>query len=118
MEIKRRLQAVVEYSSTIRAEDSVDSNLTGIPLINNRGKYCQSIFFHRFDQIIWNSCVLYCKNGGVRNHLQIRIELAELVNQKYHLEDGNSKPGCLGTEADSHQVDRMTLSCVHSTNRQ
>jgi hypothetical protein len=48
-EVKRRLRAVVKHSGTMGVEDSVDSNLTGTPLIKKWGKYCQSIFFHHFD---------------------------------------------------------------------
>jgi hypothetical protein len=65
--------------------------------------------------MIWDSCVLYSENGGVKNYLQLWIELVELLIQKRCSEDSNSKPGCLEIEPNLSQVDRTTFSCVHST---
>jgi hypothetical protein len=50
-------------------QDSVDTNP-----IKRREKYYKRFF----------SCVLYYKNGGLRKHLQIRIELAEIIIQEHH----------------------------------
>jgi hypothetical protein len=89
-------------------EDSVESNL-----IKKRGeKYYKRLFFYHCVQIIWNSCVLYFKNGGLRNHLQIRIELVEFVIQKHHSDNGNSNPGCLWTEADPLRLTEGQFSDV------
>jgi hypothetical protein len=59
--------------------------------MKRRKIYYEMILFHLFSQTIWNSNVLCSKNGGLKNHLQFRIELAEPVTQKHHLKDGNSK---------------------------
>lgn len=46
-------------------QDSVNSNL----IKKKVEKYYKMLLF----------CALYCKNGALRNHLQIRIELAEII---------------------------------------
>jgi hypothetical protein len=58
---------------------------------------------HLFGQTICNSFVFYFKNSVLKNHLQFRIELAELMIQKHH-SDGNSKPGCIGIEHNSLNI--------------
>ena len=50
-EVKRRLLALVEYSGTMRIEDSVYCNLTSISISKEEGAhYYQTIFFHYVGQ--------------------------------------------------------------------
>jgi hypothetical protein len=82
--VKRRLRAVVEYSDTTEVVDK--SQFWSNQLSSDKEemeKYYQRVFFHHFNQIIWNSYIPYCKNGELWNHLHVRIELAELVIQKH-----------------------------------
>jgi uncharacterized protein Usg len=94
--VRSRSRVVVEYHYTVGGINRINSNLTTYPVTKKVGKtYYQKKCHHLFDKMIWNSCVLYPENGGVKNYLQLWIELVELLIQKHCSEDGNSKPGCL-----------------------
>ena len=60
--------------------DRFDQHLTNYPIIKKRGKkFYYKIFLHLLDQTIWNSYVIYTKRGGMKTHLQFRLDLIEEI---------------------------------------
>lgn len=84
----------MDYNFTMGGVDRVDQHLSNYPLPRKRGrKYYKKIFFHLMEQALWNSYVLYTKNGGSMTHLEYRIKLIEEYVEKYHIPDFSSKGG-------------------------
>ncbi|GFV14236.1 piggyBac transposable element-derived protein 4 [Trichonephila clavipes] len=74
--------------------DRADQNLAPYAIPRRHGKkYYRKIFFHIFDQCIWNSYVLYKKMGGSKSQLQFRLDLVNEMVIKYHSESMGSKRG-------------------------
>ncbi|XP_067121649.1 piggyBac transposable element-derived protein 4-like [Centruroides vittatus] len=80
-------QVVVDYNDTMGGVDLLDQHLRDYPVARKRGKkFYKKVFFHLIDISIFNSFVLYKKNGGSMDHLEFRINIVEKIIQEYHTE--------------------------------
>jgi hypothetical protein len=69
-EVKRKLQAVVEYIHTVGVVDRVIYNLTNYPVIRKRGKNSTKRYFPTSSvKRFWKSNVLCSENGRLKNQL-------------------------------------------------
>lgn len=76
---------VTDYNDTMGGVDRVDQHLADYNLPRKRGKkYYKKFFFHLLDLTLWNSFILYCKTGGTKSSLMYRMELIQLMMEKYH----------------------------------
>lgn len=81
----KKPKVVIDYNDTMGGVDRLDQHLHDYPTTRKRGKrYYKKIFFHLVDISVWNSFVLYQKNGGKRDHLEFRKMLVEKLIEKYH----------------------------------
>ncbi|GFW33505.1 piggyBac transposable element-derived protein 4 [Trichonephila clavipes] len=93
-EEKLKPKIVVDYNDTMGDVDRADQNLASYAIPRKYGKkYYRKIFFHIFDQCIWNSYVLYKKIGDSKSQLQFRLDLVNEMVIKYHSESMGSKRG-------------------------
>lgn len=77
-------QLVVDYNNTMGGVDKLDQHLHDYPVTRKRGKkYYKKIFFHLLDICVWNSFILYQKNGGMKSHLDFRQKLVEEILNEY-----------------------------------
>ncbi|GIY42243.1 hypothetical protein CDAR_247681 [Caerostris darwini] len=84
-EMKEKPKIVMDYNNTMGGVDRMDQNLKSFEIIKKRGKKCyRKIFFHIFDIAVWNSYVVYRKNGGKNTQLEFRLVLIDRVIEKYH----------------------------------
>ncbi|GFY30966.1 piggyBac transposable element-derived protein 4 [Trichonephila clavipes] len=91
---KLKPKIVVDYNDTMGGVDRADQNLASYAIPRKHGeKYYRKIFFHIFNQCIWNSYVLYKKIGGSKSQLQFRLDLVNEMVIKYHSESMGSKRG-------------------------
>jgi hypothetical protein len=82
---KEKPVVVLDYNDTMGGVDRVDQHLADYPIPRKRGKkYYKKIFFHLLELAVWNSFVLYRKNGGGKVHLEYRLELIEQLIEAYH----------------------------------
>ncbi|GFV41282.1 piggyBac transposable element-derived protein 4 [Trichonephila clavipes] len=96
-EEKLKPKIVVDYNDTMGGVDRADQNLASYAIPRKYGKkYYRKIFFHIFDQFIWNSYVLYKKIGGSKSQLQFRLDLVNEMVIKYHSESIGSKRAARG----------------------
>ncbi|GBM44330.1 PiggyBac transposable element-derived protein 4 [Araneus ventricosus] len=64
--------------------DMADQCLTYYPTVRNQQKkYYVKIFRQILNQSVWNSFVLYKKNGGTMSHLDFGLELVEELAKIY-----------------------------------
>lgn len=76
----------------------MDQHLADYEIPRKRGKkYYKKIFFHFFDLALWNSFVLYLKNGGTKTALQFRLDIVREILEKYNSDVTSPKPGRPGT---------------------
>lgn len=81
----KKPQVVLDYNDTMGGVDRLDQHLHDYPIARKRGKkYYKKIFFHLLDISVWNSFILYQKNGGRKNNLDFRKTLIEKLITKYH----------------------------------
>ncbi|GFV79420.1 tyrosine-protein kinase SYK [Trichonephila clavipes] len=81
-EEKLKPKIVVDYNDTMGGVDRADQNLASYAIPRKYGKkYYRKIFFHIFDQCIWNSYVLYKKIGGSKSQLQFRLDLVNEMSE-------------------------------------
>ncbi|GIY12457.1 piggyBac transposable element-derived protein 4 [Caerostris extrusa] len=84
-EMKEKPKIVMDYNNTMGGVDRMDQNLKSFEIIKKRGKKCYGkIFFHIFDIAVWNSYVVYRKNGGKSTQLEFRLDLIDRVIEKCH----------------------------------
>jgi hypothetical protein len=73
--------------------DRLDQQLHDYPIARKRGKkYYKKVFFHFLDISLWNSFVLYKKNGGRRDNLECRQTLIEKLIEKFHSTSKKGRP--------------------------
>ncbi|GBO03512.1 PiggyBac transposable element-derived protein 4 [Araneus ventricosus] len=73
--VKVKPKAVVLYNATMSGVDRSDQYY---PVARNQQrKYYKKIFRHLLNQAVWNSFVIYKKNGGRLNHIGFRMKLVE-----------------------------------------
>lgn len=78
-------KAVIDYNINMGAVDKSDQCMAYYPTIRNQQrKYYKKIFRHLLDQVVWNSFVLYQKQGGILKHLDFRIQLIENLVKDNH----------------------------------
>ncbi|GFY09498.1 piggyBac transposable element-derived protein 4 [Trichonephila clavipes] len=83
--VKLKPKSVVFYNS-MGGVDRSDQCLSYYPVARNiQRKYYKKIFRHLLNQIVWNSFVIFKKNGGILNHIGFRMKLIELL-----IEEGGS----------------------------
>ncbi|KAK9680994.1 DDE Tnp 1-like zinc-ribbon [Popillia japonica] len=81
----KKPKVVVDYNYTMGGVDRLDQHLRNYQIAKTRGKkYYKKIFFHLLDLAVFNSFVLYQKNGGRMSNLDYRTELVEQMIRKYH----------------------------------
>ncbi|GIY71398.1 piggyBac transposable element-derived protein 4 [Caerostris darwini] len=84
-ETKEKPKILKDYNNTMGGVDRMDQNLKSFEIIKKRGKKCyRKIFFHIFDIAVWNSYIVYRKNGGKNTQLEFRLDLIDRVIEKYH----------------------------------
>lgn len=72
--------------------DKVDQHLADYPITRKRGKkYYKKIFFHMLEHALWNSFVLYKKKGGLKTHLQFRMDLITKIIEAYCSTEAQTK---------------------------
>lgn len=84
---EERIKPVVvnDYNSTMGGVDRVDQHISDYPMTRKRGKvYYKKIFYHLIELALWNSYLLYKKNGGQYTPLQFRMNLIEIIFETYH----------------------------------
>ncbi|CAL1272717.1 unnamed protein product [Larinioides sclopetarius] len=76
--VKMKPKAVLLYNATMGGVDRSDQCLSYYPVARNQQrKYYKKIFRHLLNQAVWNSFVIYKKNGGSLNHIRFRMKLVE-----------------------------------------
>ncbi|GFW71793.1 piggyBac transposable element-derived protein 4 [Trichonephila clavipes] len=76
--VKLKPKAVVFYNNSMGGVDRSDQCLSYCPVARNQQrKYYKKIFRHLLNQIVWNSFVIFKKNGGILNHIGLRMKLIE-----------------------------------------
>ncbi|GFW95143.1 piggyBac transposable element-derived protein 4 [Trichonephila clavipes] len=84
--VKLKPKAVVFYNNTMGVLIDIISVYLTIPVARNQQrKYYKKIFRHLLNQIVWNSFVIFEKNGGILNHIGFRMKLIERL-----IEEGGS----------------------------
>ncbi|GFW32580.1 piggyBac transposable element-derived protein 4 [Trichonephila clavipes] len=84
--VKLKPKAVVFYNNSMGGVDRSDQCLSYYPVARNQQrKYYKKIFRHFLNQIVWNSFVIFKKNGGILNHIGFRMKLIERL-----IEEGGS----------------------------
>lgn len=117
-EEKLKPKVVVDYNDTMGGVDRADQNLAPYAIPRKYGKkYYKKIFFHLFDQCIWNSYVLYKKNGGSMAQLQFRLELVNEIVIKYHKESMCSKRGRPSFETPLRLTERHFVKFIPPTEK-
>ncbi|GBN29492.1 PiggyBac transposable element-derived protein 4 [Araneus ventricosus] len=77
-------QAIIDYNLTMGGVDKADQCLSYYPTVRNQQKkYYLKIFRQILNQSVWNSFVLYKKNGGIMSHLDFRLQLVEELAKIY-----------------------------------
>ncbi|GFU02069.1 piggyBac transposable element-derived protein 4 [Trichonephila clavipes] len=93
-EEKLKPKIVVDYNDTMGGIDRAHQNLASYAIPRKyKKKYYRKIFFHIFDQCIWNSYVLYKKIGGSKLQLQFQLDLVNEMVIKYYSESMGRKRG-------------------------
>lgn len=75
-------KAVVEYNHTMGGVDRMDASIANYSIKRKQRKYYKKIFRQFLDLSVWNSFVLYKKNGGELNHLFFRIKLVDRLTEE------------------------------------
>ncbi|XP_023226152.1 piggyBac transposable element-derived protein 4-like, partial [Centruroides sculpturatus] len=71
-------QLIVDYNDTMGGVDLLDQHFHDYAVVRKGGKkYYRKIFFHLVDFCIYNSFVMYKKNGGQKTNLQFRLTLID-----------------------------------------
>ncbi|GFX97141.1 piggyBac transposable element-derived protein 4 [Trichonephila clavipes] len=84
--VKLKTKAIVFYNNSMGGVDRSDQCLSYYPVARNQQrKYYKKIFRHLLNQIVWNSFVIFKKNGGILNHIDFRMKLIERL-----IEEGGS----------------------------
>ncbi|KAG0414574.1 hypothetical protein HPB47_008270 [Ixodes persulcatus] len=82
--------AVYDYNNTMGGVDKSDQNLSYYPAVRDGQKvYYKKIFGHLFDMCVYDSFVLYKKQGGELSQLDYRLDLVEKVIAANH--DGSQR---------------------------
>lgn len=85
---------VIDYNDTMGGDDRVDQHLADYNLPRKRGKkYYKKLFYHLLDLALWNSFTLYRKSGGKKSSLVYRLELIQLIMEKYHKDEFSCRKG-------------------------
>lgn len=85
-------KVVVDYNMGMGGVDKADQCMAYYPSIRNQQrKYYKKIFRHLLDQAVWNSFVLYKKDGGSMKLVDFRVELFEGLIKRYKTNDYVSK---------------------------
>ena len=98
---------VVDYNKSMGGVDLSDQCLSYYKITRDRQrKYYKKIFRHLLDQAVWNSFVIFKKNGGSLTHLDFRIRLIERLIE----DSGEIKSALSGGPAHrpSENVTRLT----------
>ncbi|GFV28956.1 piggyBac transposable element-derived protein 4 [Trichonephila clavipes] len=84
--VKLKPKAVVFYNNSMGGFDKSDQCLSYYTVARNQQrKYYKMIFRRLLNQIVWNSFVIFKKNGGILNHIGFRMKLIERL-----IEEGGS----------------------------
>lgn len=74
--------AVLDYNHTMGGVDRMDASISNYGIIRKQKKYYKKIFRHLLDISVWNSFLLYKKNGGNHNNLNFRLKLIERITEE------------------------------------
>lgn len=81
-EKQNKPHVVLDYNLSMGGVDLADQCLSYYRSTRNQQrKYYKKIFRHLIDQAVWNSCVLFKKNGGSMSHANFRMQLIENLIQ-------------------------------------
>ncbi|GBL58092.1 PiggyBac transposable element-derived protein 4, partial [Araneus ventricosus] len=94
--------------------DKADQCLSYYPTVRNQQKkYYLKIFRQILNQLVWNSFVLYKKNGGTMSHLDFRLQLVEELAKIY----GESKHTSQNTTSSDRLNGRHFPSHIQPTQK-
>ncbi|GBM99291.1 PiggyBac transposable element-derived protein 4 [Araneus ventricosus] len=94
--------------------DKADQCLSYYPTVRNQQKkYYLKIFRQILNQSVWNSFVLYKKNGGTMSHLDFRLQLVEELAKIY----GESKHSSQNTTSSDRLNGRHFPSHIQPTQK-
>ncbi|GBM08918.1 PiggyBac transposable element-derived protein 4 [Araneus ventricosus] len=94
--------------------DKADECLSYYPTVRNQQKkYYLKIFRQILNQSVWNSFVLYKKNGGTMSHLDFRLQLVEELAKIY----GESKHSSQNTTSSDRLTGRHFPSHIEPTQK-
>lgn len=92
--VKKRPESVIAYNDTMGGVDRVDQHLASYSTPRKRGKkYYKKIFLHLLDLALWNSFVIYTKQGGQLSSLEYRLKLVEKIMETYHTDNMRQRAG-------------------------
>lgn len=98
---------VIDYNKSMGGVDLSDQCLSYYRITRDRQrKYYKKIFRHLLDQAVWNSYVIFKKNGGNLTHVEFRFKLIERLIE----DSGEKKSVSYGGPAQksSENVTRLT----------
>ncbi|GFW79053.1 piggyBac transposable element-derived protein 4 [Trichonephila clavipes] len=106
--VKLKPKVVVFYNNSMGGVDRSDQCLSYYPVARNQQrKYCKKIFRHLLNQIVWNSFVIFKKNGGILNHIGFRMNLIERL-----IEEGSDSSSRNLVESDCSKKQKTSRKCV------
>lgn len=112
--VSKKPQAIIDYNLTMGGVDKADQCLSYYPTVRNQQKkYYLKIFRQILNQSVWNSFVLYKKNGGTMSHLDFRLQLVEELAKIY----GESKHSSQNTTSSDRLNGRHFPSHIQPTQK-
>ncbi|GBL73325.1 PiggyBac transposable element-derived protein 4 [Araneus ventricosus] len=112
--VSKKPQAIIDYNLTMGGVDKADQCLSYYPTVRNQQKkYYLKIFRQILNQSVWNSFVLYKKNGGTMSHLAFRLQLVEELAKIY----GESKHSSQNTTSSDRLNGRHFPSHIQPTQK-
>lgn len=92
-------KAVLDYNIAMGGVDKADQCMAYYPCIRNQQrKYYKKVFRHLLDMAVWNSYVLYKKDGGKIRHVDFRLQLFEGLVKKYTTNECKASNRVVGNE--------------------
>lgn len=88
-------KAISEYNLTMGTSNSSEEKSYCLNARKRSKKYYYKIFVHLLDQATWNAYILYKKQGGTKLHLQFRLQLIDMLIEKYYVAESHTNAASL-----------------------
>ncbi|GBN91123.1 PiggyBac transposable element-derived protein 4 [Araneus ventricosus] len=112
--VSKKPQAIIDYNLTMGGVNKADQCLSYYPTVRNQQKkYYLKIFRQILNQSVWNSYVLYKKNGGTMSHLDFLLQLVEELAKIYR----ESKRSSQNTTSSDRLIGRHFPSHIEQTQK-